>query len=418
MDYLPRKHLTIIQRGEKTYFRVQINKVKQGLKVNKTFTNYDDAIEFLNACNNKLGQVSVKSLIEKENITKQIIEEYFKEPPLIEYFKEYQRIYIEPKYKDLDISTAKDKYKLRQKKNLITVYQRILNTKINQKASNEWTLNELIFTEREEKTLGELKPREITEDSVNQLILTFRDQGLKSISISDYLSRMSVLWKKLKTLDKKLQGIPNPFLTYDKDLVNLGQKKVRKKPFRFTSESLRQVVKLYKSNGNPEFKAIIHLMYKLGLRRQEAILLEKNQINEKPTPHIYIYSKNQERIVYLNDRQWRFLKPLIKSNQERLFNYSVLGFDGSFTKPFKKYGINQHSFRKDYISRMVEKIGLSNSILASQLLGFSTPRAIEKLKGVFPENPQISTQEELLKQIGHSSSRLTAEHYFSFKPIK
>ena len=80
MDYLPQKHLTIIQRGEKTYFRVQINKVKQGLKVNKTFTNYDDAIEFLNACNNKLGQVSVKSLIEKENITKQIIEEYFKEP--------------------------------------------------------------------------------------------------------------------------------------------------------------------------------------------------------------------------------------------------------------------------------------------------------------------------------------------------
>ena len=121
MDYLPQKHLTIIQRGGKTYFRVQINKVKQGLKVNKTFTNYDDAIEFLNACNNKLGQVSVKSLIEKENITKQIIEEYFKEPPLIEYFKEYQRIYIEPKYKDLDISTAKDKYKLRQKKNLITV---------------------------------------------------------------------------------------------------------------------------------------------------------------------------------------------------------------------------------------------------------------------------------------------------------
>ena len=293
-----------------------------------------------------------------------------------------------------------------------------LKTEFMHKAENDWQLNELIFTEREEKTLGELKPREITEDSVNQLILTFREQGLKSISISDYLSRMSVLWKKLKTLDKKLQGIPNPYLTYDKDLVNLGQKKVRKKPFRFTSESLKQVVKLYKSNGNPDFRAIIHLMYKLGLRRQEAILLEKNQINEKPTPHIYIFSKNQERIVYLNDRQWRFLKPLIKSNQERLFDYSVLGFDGSFTKPFKKYGINQHSFRKDYISRMVEKIGLSNSILASQLLGFSTQRAIEKFKGVFPENSTISTQQELLKQIGHSSSRLTAEHYSSFKPIK
>ncbi len=413
--YPQRKHLTIIERGDKTYFRVQINKAKQGLKVNKTFKDYENAIEFLNACENKIGQVSVKAFIEQEHFSKAIIEDYFKEPPLIEYFKEYLRIYIEPKYQHLSSDVAKDRYKKRQKNNLITTYKRILNTKVLQKVSNDFELNELIYTQRQEKTLSELKPKEITEDTVNQLIIKLREQGLKPISISDYISRMSVFWKKLKYLDKKLSSLQNPFLNYDKDLISLGEVKTSKKPFRFTTEKLRQVVKVFKRNGNPEFRAIIHLMYKLGLRRQEAILLEKSQITDKPSPRIYIFSKNQERIVRLNQRQWNFVKSLIKPNKERLFDYEVLGFEGSFTKPFRQYKINQHSFRKDYISRMIEKIGLSNSILASQLLGYSTPRAIEKLKGLFPDSPEISTQEQLLSQIGHTTSRITAQHYFSFK---
>jgi len=76
--------------------------------------------------------------------------------------------------------------------------------------------------------------------------------------------------------------------------------------------------------------------------------------------------------------------------------------------------IDQHSFRKDYISRLIEQIGLSNSILVSQLLGHKTPRAIERLEAIYPDAPTL-TQQQLLKQIGHSNSRITAEHYFSFK---
>jgi integrase len=409
-----RKHLTVIEKGGKTYFRVQINKLKMGLKVNKTFTDYGQAVEFLDACENKLTTKHVKTMLEIEAKEMKLISDYLQNPPLFEYLKEYIRVYINPKYDQLEPTVEKDIYKLRQRDGLINTLNRILATEINHKDQNDWALNELVFTARTPTKLGNLKPKDITVDDAHQLILVLKKQGLKPISVSDYLSRMSVFWKKLKSFDKKLEGLPNPFLTYDKDLVNHGQKRFQKKPFRFTPDKLRAVATVIKRNGNPEFKAIIHLMYKLGLRRQEAILLEKNQISETPTPHIYIQSKNHERTVYLNDRALRLIKPFIKPNQERLFSYKVLGFDGSFVKPFKPHGIDQHSFRKDYISRLIEQIGLSNSILVSQLLGHKTPRAIERLEAIYPGAPAL-TQQQLLKQIGHSNSRITAEHYFSFK---
>lgn len=409
-----RKHLTVIEKGGNTYFRVQINKLKLGLKVNKTFTDYRQATEFLDACENKLATKHVKTMLEIESKEMKFISEYMQNPPLDEYLKEYINSYINPKYEHLNPAVEKDIYKLRQRDGLVNTLKRILATEINHKDKNDWALNELVFTARTPTKLGDLKPSDVTVDDANQLIRTLKKQGLKPLSVSDYLSRMSVFWKKLKHMDKKLEDLSNPFLNYDKDLINHGQKRFQKKAFRFSPEKLKAVATIVKRNGNPEFKAIIHLMYKLGLRRQEAILLEKNQISETPRPHIYIQSKNHERLVYLNERTLRLVKRFIKPNQERLFSYKVLGFDGSFVKPFKPHGIDQHSFRKDYISRMMELVGASNSILLSQLLGFSTPRAIERLQALFPEAPTL-TQEQLLKRIGHKSSRITAEHYFSFK---
>lgn len=396
-----------------------MNKAKQGLKIDKTFTDRKEAIEFLNACKNKIGQKSVKTFLEMEDGIKEIISNYLKKPPIQEYLKQYITNYIEPKYKNLDERIAADKYKLRQKTSIISILNACINIEFKHEVSNDnYELSELLFVDTEKTTLATLRPEEITSQDVNNIILAFREKNLTPTTISTYISKMSVFWRKLPHLDKSLRGIQNPFLSYDKDLINNGNKRYRKKPFRFDVERLKIVAKIIKNHkprdGSNDFGNIIRLMYKLGLRRQEAILLEKSQIYDNP-PHIFIQSKDVERIVYLNERQWRFVKSLIKPNQERLFKYKVLGFDGTFKKSFAETGIDQHSFRKDYISRMVEKIGLSNSILLAELLGFNTPRAIEKMKGVFPENNQISTQKELLSQIGHSSSRITAEFYYSRK---
>lgn len=303
-SYPKRKHLTIIKKNGKEYFKVQYNKTKIGLVVNKTFSNYDDAIELLDACENKFGQSSVKGLIRVE------------ETP---------------------------------------------------------------------------------------------------ISIATYLSRTSVFWRKIPTLRKDNRPLENPWLHYDRDILTNGNKIFKKRAFRFDRATLKKVARTIQGKN---IRPIVHLMYKLGLRRQEAVLLTKSQVIEHPTPHIYIQSKNTERIVYMNDRQYRFIKGLIKPDQERLFDYKVMGFDGSYKKIFEDQNLDvkQHDFRKDYISRMIEQIGLSNSILLSQLLGFTTPRAIERLKNVYPESTgKLKNQTELLSQIGHSSSRITAEHYFSLK---
>jgi len=105
-----RKHLTVIEKGEKTYFRVQINKTKLGLKVNKTFTDYEQAVMFLDACENKLGSKHVKTMIDIESKEYKLIGEFLKRPPLTMYVKEYIETYINPKYQHLNPAVEKDRY--------------------------------------------------------------------------------------------------------------------------------------------------------------------------------------------------------------------------------------------------------------------------------------------------------------------
>ncbi len=416
-DYTKRKHLTIFTKNDKPYFRVQINKNKLGLRVDKTFSHYEQATEFLEACLNKISQKSVKTLLDIESREIQFIQSYLSEPPLAEYKKIYIKRYIEPKYKEYeDDKQQKNRLKLRQRDSFLSKLKIIMSTKFKHTIPNDWTLSKAIYKPKEEKTLAELKPKDVTIDDVNELVLVFKNQNLKPSTISDYISKMSVFWKKLGHIDEDLKPLvnQNPFLMFDKELISNGTKRFKKRTFRFTKEKLRQLVGVIRNNGNPEFRAIIHLMVKLGLRRSEAVLLEKSQFIETPVPHLYIQSKNTERIVYLNKGVMRFIKPFIKENEERLFKYKLLGFSGSFDKPLNKFGINQHSLRKHYVSTQVDLIGLNNSILLAQVLGLSTPRSIEKLKNTIaePQN-QILNQNDLLNRIGHSNSRQTFEHYYS-----
>ena len=416
--YPKRKHLTIIEKNGRTYFKVQFNKTKLGLKVNKTFSKYEDAIELIQACENKYGAVTVKGLVDTESTQFKILQEWIEDPPILDHLKDYIEKYINPKYAHLDEKKPEDKYKLRQKQSTLGMLDICLNTEINHEVDSEFKISKLHWKETIRTTISMLKPSELTSSDINNLILVLKKKGMKPISISTYLSRASVFWKKLPHLNKdlsNLSNLPNPWLMYDKDILTNGNKIFRKKPFRFTPDLLKRLARAIKGKN---IRPVVHLMYKLGLRRQEAVLLTKEQIFEKPTPHIYIQSKNTERIVYLNDRQYRFIKSLMRKDSDRLFDYEVLGFDGSYTKAMESANLNikQHDYRKDYISRMIEQVGISNSILLSQLLGHSTPRAIERMRNTFPERKaQFSDQSEVLKQIGHRNSRITAEHYYSMK---
>ena len=414
MDKPKRKHLTVMTVGGRTYYRVQINQKKLGLVVNKTFKDYEQAVLFLDAIENKLTQSSIKALIDKETRERKIIEEYITNPSIEQYLHEYIEKYINPKYSHLDPNRAEDRYKLRQKKSLLNILNKVASTEFHYIHDTDFKISKLIYEHTERKCLNEIKPRDLKPEDVNNLVIQLKKTGIKPNTVSDYLSKFSVFWKKLPYLDRDLKGLPNPFLMYDKDLLKTDGKRFQKKPFRFNKETLKLVAKAIRKHRNPEFRAIIHLMYKLGLRRQEAVLLRKEQIDLNNPPHILIESKGQQRIVYLTNRTINIIKPFYDKAEDRLFTYQVLGFDGSFQKYFAKTKINQHSFRKDYISRMIEQIGINNSILLSQLLGYTTPRMIERLRTVTPQRSHDS-QEDLLRQIGHKTSHITQKHYFSLK---
>lgn len=413
--YPRRKHLTIIEKNGRTYFKVQFNKTKIGLKVNKTFSKYEDAIELIQACENRYGAVTVKGLVDTESEQYKTLEQFMLDPPIDTYLSKYIGRYIDPKYTHLDERKPEDKYKLRQKQSTLGMLDICLNTEINHEVESQFKVSKAHWNDTVRTTIGMLRPSELKTSDINNLIIVLKAKGMKPISISTYLSRASVFWKKLPSFNSDLENLPNPWLMYDKDILTNGNKIFRKKPFRFNHDILKRLARAIKGKN---IRPVVHLMYKLGLRRQEAVLLTKEQIFEKPTPHIYIQSKNTERIVYLNDRQYRFIKSLMRKDSDRLFDYEVLGFDGSYTKAMESANLNikQHDYRKDYISRMIEQVGISNSILLSQLLGHSTPRAIERMRNTFPERKaQFNDQSEILKQIGHKNSRITAEHYYSMK---
>lgn len=413
--YPKQKHLTIIEKNGRHYFKVQFNKTKLGLKVNKTFTKYEDALELIQACENKYGKLTVKGLMDTENERYKLLEQWFTDPPINDYLDKYIKRYIDPKYAHLDKNKPEDKYKLRQKQSTLGMLDICLNTEIDHEVETEFKVSRLHWNETVRTTISSLRPKELASSDINNLIIALKAKGMKPISISTYLSRASVFWKKLPSLNRDLANLPNPWLMYDKDILTNGNKIFKKKPFRFNHQILKQLAKTIKGKN---IRPVVHLMYKLGLRRQEAVLLTKEQFFEQPTPHLYIQSKNTERIVYLNERQTRFVKSLIREDNSRLFDYEVLGFDGSYSKTLESADLNvkQHDFRKDYISRMIEQVGISNSILLSQLLGHTTPRAIERMRNTFPEGKaQFTDQSEILKQIGHRNSRITSEHYYSMK---
>jgi len=76
--------------------------------------------------------------------------------------------------------------------------------------------------------------------------------------------------------------------------------------------------------------------------------------------------------------------------------------------------IKIHGLRKEAISGFIERIGASNSLLISEFLGFASVRKIEEhIETQIPAG--LSTQQELLRSVGHSNSAITQNHYFSLK---
>lgn len=401
-----------------TSFRVQMK--RKGIVVDQLFPSADEAINFLNEQRAKLNlprkTIEASSLDMPIEVMQEFLKDYFDHPNLGKCIDKYIEIYVRPRYEKYYLSdTAEAKMKLRNYKNTLSFFKTIKNTKV--RANFILGNFEIQFQggfNSQDSNFGDIKVEDIDERTINSYIQTRASKGIKAQSIQREITYISNVFNKLKYISQELKDIKNPTRDYDRDLLKLAEQSP-KRLFRFTEERKEDFLKAIQTHQNPDFTRIIELMLLTAMRRSEVVLLRWSQIQ---CDYIELdQTKTKPRTVFLTKEA----KDLIQSiprhpGRDRLFKYTVLGFDGSYTKWLKDHGfsdITSHKLRKEAISNFVERIGSDNSLLIAEILGI---QSIRKLEENIKQMPQaIRNQNDLLKNVGHSNADITKRHYFSLK---
>ena len=404
-------------------FRVQIS--RKPFKADRLFDSADEAIEFLNAAKSVTGQNQIKLLEEQQKKEQEIIADFLQNPTFNTYIDSYITTYIDPKYSNYDPSTPEGKFRLRNWKNIRSFYKTIKNTEIPKRPSEEkaFAIAAVILQNTQEKqAFGKFKPIEITEYEINEYIKQRLAKGMKPISIQREITHISNVFKKLKHLDPNLKSLRNPCLDYDKDLLRDHGPLITKKEFRLSDEDRQKLFAALDEYSNPELAKIVKLSLLTAMRRSEIVLLTWDQVHENYI-HLKRTKSGKDRIVYLIPEAKELLKTIPKrEGNPRLFEYTVLGFQGSFDKFLenkKLQHIKFHGFRKESISNFIEEIGAGNSLLIAEFIGMASVKKLQEnyiSKEIRPES--ITSQEEALKSFGHSNPQTTQGHYFSLRKVR
>ncbi|MEQ6437428.1 site-specific integrase [Comamonas sp. w2-DMI] len=270
-----------------------------------------------------------------------------------------------------------------------------------------------------QKPIGNFTLEEITVSTINSYVKSRIQDNLRASSIRTELVLMNSVLEYSKHLNSDLKDFKNPIKDFDKKLYSLAIP-AKSKFFRFAdSEEENKITKkafieAVEKNKNPELVFIVKLMMLTAMRRAEVVLLKWSQIYEN---FIQLTdTKTNPRPVYLTADAKELIKSIPrKSGQDRLFSYTVGGFEASLRYHLNKFGlkdITAHKLRKNSISEFVEVIGADNSLLISEILGIRDIAGLEREIKTMPTS-SLNTQTEVLKSVGHTTSAVTKKHYFS-----
>lgn len=157
---------------------------------------------------------------------------------------------------------------------------------------------------------------------------------------------------------------------------------------------------------NPEMKQIVLLALYTAMRRSEILTLTWEQVKETYI-QLYITKSGRPRKVFLTKEAQELLKTIPKID-EKVFHYKIQGFEGSFNKLLKDNGLSHirfHDFRRESISRFVERFGLNSSVFLTEALGIQNVAKFEELHG--SRTVKLEDEEDLKRNVGHSSKQLT-----------
>ena len=382
-------------------YRVRIQ--RKDLKEDRLFDSLDEAKEFLALSKSTHGKEKIFTITDQQRREQELISDYLASPPISHYFDLYLSSYYAKNSNDSELER-------RRKMNAKSFFNILRFAEIEKHDPTYKGIVAMIMP-RERMKLGDLKITDITPFEINSYIKERLKSGVKPISISRELTYLSVLFRKLPNLEPGIKLNGNPALEYDKDLLKMtdGQhvNLHKKREFRLTIEDEEKLIKALNEYSNPELKQIVLLSLLTSMRRGETVTLKWEQVREDFI-QLYVTKSKRPRKVFLTKQAKELLESIPKKD-ERLFHFTIAGFEGSFSKFLEKHKLTHlrfHDFRRESISRFIEHFGKESSVLVTEILGF---QSIAKFEELYTRNRvQAVTDEESLKlHVGHSSKQKT-----------
>lgn len=383
--------------GKQVRYRVRI--VRKTFQADKLFDTLEEAKEFLSLSKSKLGTHKLNLMTEDQKLIKMLLTK----PALDHYIKEY----LEAFFPALE---GQSELEARRVRNTKAFYKILASTEIE---IHDEDVHQGVFASilpKDTKRLGSLRPHEITSYEVASYIKARLKAGIKPISIERELTYLSVLFKKIPLFDPSLKDLKNPALQYDKDLLKSTDKQkielYKKREFRLSTEDEKKLMDVLEKHKNPEMKQIVLLALYTAMRRSEILTLTWEQVKETYI-QLYITKSGRPRKVFLTKEAKELLKTIPKID-EKVFHYKIQGFEGSFIKLLKDNRLSHirfHDFRRESISRFVEKFGPNSSVFLTEALGIQNVAKFEELHG--NRTVKLDDEEDLKRNVGHSSKQLT-----------
>lgn len=396
MSSLPRG-IQQVRYKDSSYYRVRIS--RKNFKADKYFKGLDEAKEFLALSKAKKGKELIYSITEAERKARPSYGDFS-----IGHFVDR---YIE----DYLSSPCSTELEQRNRNNKLSFLKTIKNASVLDRSMSVAEKEELyidtLIDSKLYRFFGGFDVRKIKAIDINNYIKS-RLQFVKPISVSRELSYISTIFRKLQYFNEELADIQNPVPQYDKDLL---KNQINKREFVLTSEDEEKFFNALSSKNNKELFLVAQASLLTGMRRSEILTLKTGQIKENYIQLIHTKS-GRPRKVYLTKEAKKFFDELVPSSQDKIFKYTIGGYDRVFREVMKKAGLSHihfHDLRRTNISRLLTKIGHDNTILATEILGIQSVKKFEELhSNAEPVEP--TTQHQAVKN-WHSSPQITKGYY-------
>jgi integrase len=396
MSTLPRGVQQVTYKDSR-YFRVRIS--RKNFKADKYFKSLEEAKEFLALSKAKKGKELIYSITEEERKSKPSYGNF-----TYGYFVD---LYIQD-YLSSDCKTELEKRNRNNKHSFLkttknaSVLDRNLSTTEKDEVNIDTQTDPKVY-----RFFGGFDVRKIKAIDINNYIKS-RLHFVKPVSVNRELSYISTIFRKLQYFNEDLADIQNPVPLHDRDLL---KNQITKREFVLTPDDEEKFFAALSVKNNKELLLVAQASLFTGMRRSEILTLKPSQVKENYIQLIHTKS-GRPRKVYLTKEAKIFFEKLNPVSSEKIFKYTIGGFDRVFREVMQKAKLERihfHDLRRTNISRLLTKIGHDNTILATEILGIQSIKKFEELhSNAEPVEP--TTQYQAVKN-WHSSPQITKGYY-------